>query len=173
MVFLRSLPASLDIPSILAKMVIFFASILCIPITLAAQLPPGCKPISLSKDMPELSVTKPGILVLQNLTKEDLWITHPVEEAGASAGWNSKLQSGHFSALVLDQKHFALQCIESTPGHEQLISCQGALAVCLWKTVKIPRNETGTFWAAEDSKNLARLQAALLERNFIFPEEPE
>lgn len=148
----------------------FLCWILFSTIAIAAELPEGCKPLTVKGDKPSFSVTSPSLLILMNVTDDDLWLTHPEPETGASAGWNSKLQSGQFSALVLNQEKFVLQCIESTPGHEQHIPCQGALAVCIWKTVKIPRNEVGTFWAVED-KRLAALKLALIKRNFIFPEK--
>src|SRR5690606_917703 len=103
-----------------------------------------------------------------NSSQTDLWITHPVSDPSAGAGWSSRLEAGNWSALALDKKKFELSCIESRPGHEQQIPCTGMIAVCEWPTVRIPEQAKGTFWAGENM-TLAALTAYLGGRGFKLP----
>jgi hypothetical protein len=99
-----------------------------------------------------------------------LWVTHPVTNPGASAGWTTRLQGGNWTALALKKGPFVLNCIESRPGHEQQVPCEGEIAVCKWnaKKVKIPADSQGTtFWVAEDM-SLDALIAAVGARGFVL-----
>lgn len=133
-----------------------------------STLPAGCRPVAVQGESVTLKSQKSKLVFIHNLTNTDLWITHPVAEPSASAGWTSRLQAGNWSALAVDKPPFVLNCIESRPGHEQQIPCEGAIAVCQWSGVKIPGNEQGTFWAAED-KSLDALTAAIGARGFVLP----
>ena len=106
--------------------------------------------------------------MLHNLSGLDLWITHPVSEADTAAGWSSRLQSGHWSALALDTTAFELSCIESKPGHEQQVSCEHALAICEWPITSSPEHTSGIFWAGENM-SLTALTAYLSRRGFELP----
>jgi hypothetical protein len=132
-------------------------------------LPTGCQPVAVRGEAVTLKSKKAKLVFIHNISKTDMWLTHPVIDSGASAGWTSRLQSGNWSALVVDKPPFALTCIESRPGHEQQLPCEGAIAVCQWLSVKIPNNlQNGTFWAAED-KSLDALTAAIGGRGLILP----
>ncbi len=130
--------------------------------------PPGCKPLVVADELLTLSAEKPTLVMIHNLSKLDLWITHPVSEPSANAGWSSRLQAGNWSALAVDKKSFELSCIESRPGHEQQVPCAGLLAVCQWTKVKMPASESGTFWAGEDL-TLSALTAHVGSRGFVLP----
>ncbi|MDP3562306.1 MAG: hypothetical protein Q8R83_09045 [Legionellaceae bacterium] len=152
------------------KSLLFFITILCSWNIYAEEIfPVGCIPLLVSGDQAILSTEKPVVIMMHNLSNADLWITHPVNDAGAQAGWSSQLESGKWSALALDgkEKNFALQCIESRPGHEQQISCADVLAICQWPKTQMPENTSGTFWAGENMEMLP-LKAYLERRGFIL-----
>lgn len=132
------------------------------------SFPQGCKPIVVNGETVKLSTEKPTLAMIHNLSKIDLWITHPMTEANASAGWSSHLQAGNWSALAFNMKTFELSCIESRPGHEQQVPCSGVIAICQWSTVGMPEKTQGTFWAGEDQK-LASLLAYIGSRGFKVP----
>lgn len=131
------------------------------------NIPSSCKPVSVQGESVKLSAKKSVLIMIHNLSKNDLWITHPVSEPGASAGWSSRLQAGNWSALALDKNAFELSCIESKPGHEQQVPCTGAISVCEW-AVKMPAQSNGTYWAAEDMA-LSGLIEHLGGRGFTLP----
>lgn len=133
-----------------------------------STLPVGCQPVTVQGEAVTLKAKKSKLVFIHNLTKTDLWITHPVTDPSASAGWSSRLQADNWSALTVDKPSFILTCIESKPGHEQQVPCEGTIAVCQWRGAKIPGNEQGTFWAAED-KSLSALTAAIGARGFVLP----
>jgi hypothetical protein len=136
--------------------------------------PTGCTPILVHEELVKLSTTNPSVVMIHNLSSKDLWITHPVSEPSASAGWSSRLQGGNWSALALSAKEFDLSCIESRPGHEQQVPCAGLLAACKWSKATMPEKKTGTFWAAEDM-TLTALKAHLGSDGFVLsaPSKPE
>ena len=129
--------------------------------------PSGCKPLTVHEELMTFSAEKPIVVMIHNLSTIDIWITHPVSEPSASAGWSSRLQAGNWSALALDKKSFELSCIESRPGHEQQVPCAGLLAACQWTSVKTPKSESGTFWAGEDM-TLTALKAHVGSRGFVL-----
>lgn len=132
-----------------------------------STLPVGCEAIAVQGQVVTLQAKKNKMVFIHNLSKGDLWMTHPVVDSGASAGWTSRLQSGNWSALVLDKGPFAIHCVESVPGHEQQIPCEGAIAVCQWKKMKFPANGQGVFWAGEDM-SLSALTAAIGGKGFVL-----
>jgi hypothetical protein len=134
--------------------------------------PPSCTPLVVKDESIILTTKKPILVLIHNSSKGDLWITHPISEPSASAGWSSRLQADHWSALALNKESFELSCIESKPGHEQQVPCAGAISVCLWSSVQIPTEGSGTFWAGEDM-SLNSLMEHLGGRGFKLPNHAE
>lgn len=152
-------------------MKVFFAGCLLLTSLFAcaeSTLPAGCQAVAVQGETVTLKSKKSKLVFIHNLSNTDIWITHPVTNPSASAGWTTRLQAGNWSALALDKPLFVLSCIESRPGHEQQVPCEGVIAVCQWNKVKLPENAQGTFWAAED-KSLAALTAAVGTRGFVLP----
>ena len=135
-----------------------------------STLPSGCRAVAVRGESIPLKSKKSKLVFIHNLTNTDLWMTHPVTHTGVHAGWTSRLQADHWSALVVNKPSFILNCIESRPGHEQQVSCEGTIAVCKWKRVKVPANgQSSTFWVAEDM-SVSGLKAAVGARGFVIPE---
>lgn len=133
-------------------------------------LPDACKPISITGESALLKTKKPMLVMIHNLTKSDLWLTHPIMEPSASAGWNSRLQANHWSAFLLDPSSikgnsFELQCIESKPGHEQQVTCAEAISICRLSVTMPAQKTPSSFWAGEDLA-LNPLMAHLARRGF-------
>lgn len=134
-------------------------------------LPTGCTPITISSESANLPLKKKPVLILiHNLTQTDLWLTHPVTEPSASAGWNSRIEKSKWSAFLLDSpslhgSSFEFQCVESKPGHEQQISCAEAISLCRLSVKMPPQKDLGSFWAGENL-SLKELMAHLGRRGF-------
>ncbi|WP_419419849.1 hypothetical protein ACNVED_00660 [Legionella sp. D16C41] len=133
-----------------------------------ATFPVGCTPVVVKDETVVLKAKQPTLYLIYNNSNSDLWITHPVSEPSASAGWSSRLESQNWSALAVNQSSFELSCIETKPGHEQQVPCAGILAVCKWSKVKLPASSTGTFWAGENM-DLPALNSHLGGRGFKLP----
>lgn len=143
------------------------ATLLATSLYAESTFPKGCHPVTVQGESVTLQA-KIKLVYIHNLSNSDLWVTHPVTDAGASAGWASRLQANNWSALAVNKTPFILNCIESRPGHEQQIPCEGAIAVCQWPKVKIPSStEEGAFWAGED-KSLDALNAELGSRGILL-----
>ncbi len=143
--------------------------VICSSLTANAEeiFPAGCTPFVVNGEQINLPASTSTVVMIHNLSETDLWMTHPVTNAGASAGWSSQLQAGNWSALALNGKAFSLSCIESKPGHEQQIQCNAVVAVCQWTNAKLPANTSGTFWAGENMA-LSPLTAYIERRGFVL-----
>lgn len=153
------------------KVLISLCCLVSAAVSAQATLPSGCQPIVVQGEAVSIKANKAKLIFINNLAKTDLWITHPVDEPSASAGWTTRLQSGNWSALTVNKGPFVLNCIESKPGHEQQIPCEGAITVCQWNKMKMPASAQSTFWVAED-KTLAELITAVGGRGFVIPTAP-
>jgi hypothetical protein len=132
--------------------------------------PKGCKPLVVDNELISIPKAANRLIMIHNLSTIDLWITHPVSEPGVNAGWSSRLQAGHWSALAIHETAFELSCIESKPGHEQQIPCKHVVGVCQWLTTSRPQKPSGIFWAGEDMA-LSPLTAYIGRRGFVVPNE--
>jgi hypothetical protein len=137
--------------------------------TKESTLPKGCKALKVQGNSVTVHSEKKSLVFIHNLMAVDLWMTHPVADPSTSAGWSSQVHSKKWSALSLGKGPFVLNCIESKPGHEQEVPCEGAIAVCQWNKVKFPRGTKGAFWVAEDM-SLSGLTAAVGARGYVLPE---
>jgi hypothetical protein len=150
---------------------IFVALYLCMASIIYADnnsLPSTCKPIQMKETSTILSAKTPLLVMIHNRSKTDLWITHPVSEPSANAGWSSRLQTGNWSALALDKNNFELSCIESKPGHEQQVPCKEVIFLCSWSKETRSAKGKGTYWAGEDMI-LSKLIKHLSQRGFELP----
>lgn len=140
------------------------------PLVAANEIyPAGCKAQVVRGEAASLHAKEPQLMLIHNLLEHDLWLTHPVEEAAASAGWASRIQAGNWSALVVADNHFILNCVESKPGHEQKVACDEVIAVCSWDKMTLsPEQSTSSYWAGEDMP-LSPLIAYLSRRGFSIP----
>lgn len=131
--------------------------------------PYDCKPMTLSAGTVKLPEGAPALVMLHNISDVDLWITHPISDPSASAGWSSRLQTKRWSAFALGSQAFELSCIESKPGHEQQVPCAGVLAVCQWLKIATTDKQPAPYWAGENM-SLPELLGHLGQRGFKLPE---
>lgn len=135
----------------------------------ANVMPLSCRPLAKEKSPITLSPKKKGLYLLHNLTKTTVWVMRAVKKPSASAGWSSRLRPGSWSALVIAERDFVLRCIESTPGHEQVVPCENVIALCQYSKTSFPANDNGSsYWAAEDM-TLPEINSNLGRRGFTLP----
>jgi hypothetical protein len=132
-------------------------------------LPYACKVMPITGITVMATETKPSLMMIYNLSEGDLWITHPISDPSAGAGWSSRLQTKRWSSLALGSKPFELNCIESKPGHEQQVACAGVLTVCQWFNVPTTEKQIPPFWAGENM-SLPALLSHLAQRGYQLPE---
>lgn len=135
-----------------------------------STLPVGCQAVEVQGESVKLTFEKSRLAFVHNLTNTDLWITHSGASSDMDSSWAGRLQAGNWSALIVDKPPFVLNCIESRPGHEQQVPCEGVIALCLWLGVEISDKQggQGTLWTEED-KSLDALTAAVGARGLVLP----
>jgi len=128
--------------------------------------PKGCRAMVIHGEEITITAKSNRLIYIHNISSNNMWLTHPKKDPGASAGWTTRLQAGNWSALTIEKGPFILNCIESKPGHEQQIPCMSVVAVCKWKKMPAPKNDdVQTYWVAEDM-SLPALNAAVDGRGF-------
>jgi len=64
----------------------------------------------------------------------------------AQAGWDSHLQSDHWSALALANKPLTLTCLQG----KKVIACNQVLTLCQFRQATFQDKARGSYWAAEN-----------------------
>lgn len=118
---------------------------LCFSQTFALQ---NCELIA---ENSKLTAKKPTLYLIHNKFSAKLWLTHPLKYQSANAGWSSQIAKDRWSAIKITQD-FLVRCIESAPGHEQVIPCNKALEVCELSDFDFSKSQQGAYWVGENMK---------------------
>ena len=125
-----------------------------------------CKSLVVQEATIILSSKKPVMIMVHNLSSNDLWITHSAPEKSAGVDLSSQIGPDKWSALVLTDKTFELKCIESQPGHEQQVPCFGLVAICELTKVSAPQKSKTSHWISENMELRALLENLSLSSSF-------
>jgi hypothetical protein len=131
----------------------------------ASHFPNGCQPMPISEGSIKLAQGEPSLILFHNISQSDIWVTHPITDPSASAGWSSRLQVKKWSAFAKAKDAFEISCIESKPGHEQQVPCSLVLNMCQWPKVVGTNKQPPPFWAGENM-SLKALLEYLAQRGF-------
>lgn len=105
------------------------------------------------------SGSQQGLYLLNNKSDSDYWVTHPVKDPGASAGWTSDINPGNWSAFTSNTAGFELTCMKTGQSSMETLSCEKVLRVCRVKDPVFKPDMSGSYWVSEDKP----LQAVLDE----------
>ena len=99
------------------------------------------------------NTTKSEIYLIYNKKKQRLLLSHPDYRRITNAGWDSMLQTGNWSALMVSHPNFTIRCkpLQKNFQTKPAVSCARVLTVCVYPHLK--NNDSamkGTFWLAED-----------------------
>lgn len=136
------------------------STVTCVPVTLK----------SIDKNIILLGDDKPHatqIYFMKNISKQSLWLDHPVERRSANAGWSSYFQPGKWSVLLTNRKEFVLSCAVIQPGKVDYQACEKVITVCASPQVVFDSKRKGSYWLAED-KSWEDLLVALEKRGVTF-----
>jgi hypothetical protein len=89
------------------------------------------------------------IFFIHNISSDTIWLNHPQgRNPHAGAGWATQLQPNHWSALVLSENDFAIDC--SMPGKRKLtyLNCSRVITIC--RTAVGISDISGNYWIAEN-----------------------
>jgi|GEM_PF-6059396 len=85
--------------------------------------------------------------VHNNSDYEQLLLSHPTNTA-MSAGWESRLDQGQWSALAMNQSNFVINCFGRKPGAIGYVDCKAVLEVCSYSKAKMGGG--GSYWMSEN-----------------------
>ena len=129
---------------LLTASVSFASAIKCVPVEVKAE---GKEIILPGPDQPRTA----KVYFFKNLTKQSVWIDHPVTHASStSAGWSSYLRADNSSAMLVNRKNFSISCALIKPGKVEMLNCAKTISVCMPSEVVMTSSRKGTYWLAED-----------------------
>lgn len=91
-----------------------------------------------------------NLYLLNNKSDSDYWITHPVKDPGASAGWTSDINPGNWSAFTVNIPAFELSCMKTGQSAMETLSCEKVLRVCRVSNPVFKPETSGNYWVSED-----------------------
>ena len=91
-----------------------------------------------------------GLYLLNNTSDSDYWITHPVKDPGASAGWTSDINPGNWSAFTVNIPGFELTCMKTGQSSMETLPCEKVLKVCRISKPSFKPDMSGNYWVSED-----------------------
>lgn len=119
----------------------------------ATVFPPQCKKVAFAKVSAQTVLlaksATPRVYAITNVSKQSLWMNHTKADPGASAGFASQIQPGRWSALLIRQKAFEMDChVVKSSGSLDIASCDQVLQVCQFQRLKVTK--PGEFWVVEN-----------------------
>ncbi len=96
------------------------------------------------------SESQQRLYLLNNKSESDYWVTHPVKDPGASAGWTSDLNPGNWSAFTSNIPGFELTCMKTGQSSMETLSCEKVLRVCRIENPVFKPDMSGNYWVSED-----------------------
>lgn len=128
-------------------------------------LPKGCIAIVVKGDYVNLKADKNMFIFVHNLSQNNVWLVNNNQTGDLYPSFSGRIDAGSWSALGIREgvKDLKINCVESTPGHEQRVACEEVLAICNWPHTKISEDRKGIYFVAENM-DLSSLRA-YSERN--------
>lgn len=135
---------------------VLFGLLFWLTTTSFAETPDLCEPAPSKKDGNNIILIgnteqkSTQLYFFNNTSEKSIFIDHPSDNPGASAGWSTYLRPGNWAALALNKKNFAIHCSMITPGHVVTLNCSETIAVFSPKQVTYATKLKGSYWLAED-----------------------
>ncbi|OGT41519.1 MAG: hypothetical protein A3F13_03715 [Gammaproteobacteria bacterium RIFCSPHIGHO2_12_FULL_40_19] len=154
--------------------------LLCIiaifPITLfAAEFPNFCRVSGLRFSKASVLLfsqhtSKPRMYVIQNISHSPIWLNHEKKNPSASAGWSSRLFPDHWSAILVTDRNFDLQCqFQKKSGAMRAMPCKQMIRVCQFSEFYSKNPLSGGYWVVENVPFRALL-SRIDARGFSLPD---
>lgn len=110
--------------------------------------------------------TKPRLYAIQNNSKNVVWLSHERGNRGVGAGWDSRLNSQHWSALLMTRPKFDLTChIQKPKSRMKAVPCKQVLRICQFSWLYSKNPLSGGYWVGENLP-LPDLMKRIRERRF-------
>lgn len=121
-----------------------------------------CQPVAVSGESMALTTKKPAFFLIQNTASSDVWLSH--SSTDREGDMTIRIAPRQWSALILKQSNFTINCIESRPGHEQQLPCDSLLTVCQAEKIRIPSAEQNTHFMTNNVRRTLALWQTPLKK---------
>lgn len=110
------------------------------------------------------------LYLIHNHSSQALWLVHADHEASANAGWTSRLQPNHWTAILMYHPYFKFLChlVKPSQQGESLVSCEKYVTVVPAHEYTIPRTaKNNSFWVVENVVK-DELSRKMQMRGFVY-----
>lgn len=91
-----------------------------------------------------------SLYLIINTSESDFWLSRPVKDPGASAGWTSNINPGNWSAFTVNMPDFELTCTKTGRGSLDNLPCKKVLKLCRITNPVFKPDMSGNYWVSED-----------------------
>src|SRR3990167_3496083 len=113
---------------------------------------------------------KPRMYVIHNISRKAIWLNHEKKYPSASAGWASSLLPNHWSAILVTDRNFDLQCqFQKKSGAMRAMPCKQMIRVCQFSEFYSKNPLSGGYWVVENVPFRALL-SRIDARGFSLPD---
>lgn len=111
--------------------------------------------------------TKQRIYLIKNTANYIVVLNNVSQNNGMDAGWATRLDPGHWSALAMNRNQFTLSCMarREVPPSLSYVSCSEAVKVCAITPSMQNNSQNGSFWIAEN-QDLNSVMRAITSKGF-------
>lgn len=115
--------------------------------------PPQCKDIGVNYANGDAMLIAKKITSrvygISNISKDPIWMNHENPNGGGmGAGFASQINPGNWSALLVGQNDFSVDCHVQTKTGMTVVPCQKVLRVCEFQ--KLHTMKQGQYWVVEN-----------------------
>jgi hypothetical protein len=125
-------------------------SFIFIQLFIAQAFAQNCTPVNTKNDDILIKASKPIQVSFHNTSMHPIYINRI-----NGSTWSSRLDPSHWSLLAIHEKRIHLTCVESVPGHEQMVPCHQVIDLCQYAQALAPTQETQ--WLMENGQHLPEI----------------
>ena len=139
------------------KKLVWLCLMVIFPVTLlAAEFPDFCRVSGLRFSDKAILLfsqhtAKPRMYVIHNISRKPIWLNHEKNYPSASAGWASSLLPNHWSAILVTDRNFDLQCqFQKKSGGMIALPCKQVIVACQFSEFYSKNPISGGYWVVEN-----------------------
>ncbi len=98
----------------------------------------------------KLTLTKAAAVLIQNKSKNNIYLSYENTTGTASAGYSTELKPNSWSLAQLNsEKSISYRCLEAGTGFVQRVFCSKVLTICVYKKKPKALQDIDAFWVYE------------------------
>jgi hypothetical protein len=107
-----------------------------------------CTPVNQAMKGTSLNLPKGSqpLYGIRNISTQPVQLSAVNKTGTAQAGWDSRLNANHWSALTLTHKPLTFTCMQG----KKTVPCNSVITVCQFRQAEFTEKAGGSYWVAEN-----------------------